>query len=177
MRGPASGPGRYDTVRGVNSLVEDGTRPDFFPVVILGVNPEDGDGGDVVIARHLLGKLERGERLEEREQRSAEESRLLTGENGDRSLIGEQPRRFAGARRRLTPLLLSGDDGGDVVAAAVVRLRSRDRVRPRRPIGRIAGEERRDGAESRTRSRPRAFESTGNGARRLEYVPKASDEG
>ena len=65
-------------------LVEDRTRPDFVPVVILGVDPEDGDGRHVVVARHLLGELDRRQRLEQREERAAEQARLLAGDDGDR---------------------------------------------------------------------------------------------
>ena len=118
--GSAPGRGGSETVRGVSSASKTGTRPDFVPVVIFGVDPEDGDGRHLVVARDLLGELERGERLEQREQRSAEEPGLLAGDDGDRLAIGEQRARFAGARRRLAPLLLRGDHARDVVAAAFV---------------------------------------------------------
>src|SRR5439155_3941792 len=79
-----------------------------------------------------------------REQRTAEESGLLTGDDRDRAPIGEEPARIAGAPRRLTALLLAGDDRSDTLAAVIVRLRARDRVGPRRPLGGIAGKKRRD---------------------------------
>ena len=61
--------------------------------------------------------------------------------------VGEQSRRLARARRRLTSLLLAGDDRGNLVAAAIVRLRPRNRVGPRGAVGRVAGKKRRDRAE------------------------------
>ena len=60
-----------------------------------------------MIARDLLGELERGQRLEQREQRTAEEPGLLAGDDGDRAAVGEQPRRLARARRRAAALLLA----------------------------------------------------------------------
>ena len=44
----------------------------------------------------LLGQLERGQRLEQREQRAAEQARLLAGDHGD----GRADRRAAAPRRR-----------------------------------------------------------------------------
>ena len=120
-----------ETVRGVEVVVEDRARADLVPVVILGVDPEDGDGRHAVVARHLLGELERGERLEQREQRAAEQSGLLAGDDRDRAADrrAAAPLRRArgGACRRS---LLRRDDRGDLGAAAIVRLRARDRVGP-----------------------------------------------
>ena len=135
-------------VRGVSSLVEHRTRSHFLPVVILGVDPEDRDRRHLVVARDLLGELERRERLEQREQRAAEEARLLAGDDGDGAAVGEQARRLARARR--APVAAPAElamTAAISVAAAIVRLRARDRVRPRGAIGRIAGKKRRDRSE------------------------------
>ncbi len=115
--------------------------------MILGVNPEDGDGGNAVIARHLLRELDRRHRFEQGEQRAAEETGLLTADDGDGPAIGQQTAGLARLRRRLAAFLLAGNHGGDLVAAAVVGLRACDRIGPRGAVGRIAGEKRRDGAE------------------------------
>ena len=64
--------------------VEDRTRSDLFPVVIFRVDPENGDGGNLMIARDLVGELERGDGLQQREQRPAEEPRLLAGDDCNR---------------------------------------------------------------------------------------------
>ena len=157
-------------------VVEHRARADFVPVVVLRVDPEDRDGRHVVVARHLFGELEGGQRLEEREERAAEEPGLLAGDDRDRLAVGQQSAGFARARRRSAPFLLPGDDGGDVVAAAIVRLGPRDRVGPRAAVRRIAGKERRDGSKSRTRSRRRAAESTESGGRRPECARKARRE-
>src|SRR5207249_9250279 len=117
------------------------------PVVVLGIDPEDGRSGDAVIARYLVGELDRGQGLEQREQRTAEEPGLLTSDNRDGARIGEGSARFTRARRRLTLRLLGRNDRGDLVPPAGVRLRARDRVGPRRAIGRITRKKRRDGAE------------------------------
>ena len=61
--------------------------------------------------------------------------------------LGEGSARFTRARRRLTLRLLGRNDRGDLVPPAGVRLRARDRVGPRRAIGRITRKKRRDGAE------------------------------
>ena len=101
-------PGRQRHALRRQLVVEHRTRPDFLPVVILGVDPEDRNGGYVVIARHLIGQLDRGQRLEQREERTAEEPGLLSGDDGDRARVGEQPRGVAGLRRRAATLLLPG---------------------------------------------------------------------
>src|SRR5581483_2391466 len=74
-------------------------------------------------------------------------SRLLARQNRDRLVIGEQPGRVARARRGVAPGLLCANHLGDVGATAIVSLRARDRVRPGRAIGRIAGKKRRNGAK------------------------------
>ena len=115
--------------------------------MVLGVDPEDGHGGNVVILRHLLRELQRRQRLQQREERAAEEPRLLARDDGDGAAVGEQPSGLARARRRLTAFLLGGDDGRNLGAPAIVRLRPGDGVGPRGAVGRIAGKKWRDGAE------------------------------
>ena len=123
------------------------TGADLFPIVIFRVDPEDGDSRDVVVARHLVGELQRRQRFEQREKGTAKESRLLAGDDGDRVAIGKAACRFTRLRRRLPPLLLSLDHTRDVGAPSLVLLGASDRVSPRRPIRRIAGKERSDGAK------------------------------
>src|SRR5439155_21215537 len=118
-------------------FVEHRTRSDLFPVVVLGIDPEDGRSGDAVIARYLVGELDRGQGLEQREQRTAEEPGLLTSDNRDGARIGEGSARFTRARRRLTLRLLGRNDRGDLVPPAGVSLRARDSVGQWRAIGRI----------------------------------------
>jgi hypothetical protein len=115
--------------------------------VILGVDPEDGDGGDLVIARDLLRKLHRRQRFQQREERSAKQPGLLSGDDGDRAGIGEEPSGLARARRRLTSFLLAGDDGGNLGAASIVRLGPGNRLGPGGAVRRVAGKKRRDRAE------------------------------
>ena len=145
--GFGAGPRRQGDAARRQRFVEHRTRPDFLPVVVFGVDPEHRDRRHLVVARHLLGELDRGQRLEQREQRAAEQPGLLAGDDGDRLAVGEQRAGLARARRRAAPLLLSGDDRGDFVAVPVVRLGPRDRVGPRGAVRRIAGKKRRYGSE------------------------------
>ena len=95
----------------------------------------------------LLGQLERCERLEEREERSAEEPRLLSCDNRDCPVIRECPARLDRAWCRVASALLLPDDRGDLLPVALVRLCARNRVHPRLAIGRITREKRRDRPE------------------------------
>jgi hypothetical protein len=115
--------------------------------VILGVDPENRNGRDVVVARHLRRELERSQGLEDREHRPAEETRLLAGHDGHRVPVRQQPRGFARTRRGAATLLLTCDHVGDVGAAALVRLTQANRVGPRIAVGGITGEERCDRLE------------------------------
>ena len=72
---------------------------------------------------------------------------MLPGDDGDGAPIGQQSAGFSSVGRRLTPLLLPGDDGGDLLAAPIVRLRAGDGVGPRSRIRGIARVERRDRAK------------------------------
>ena len=119
-------------------VVEHRARPDLVPVVVFGLDPEDRDGRHLVLPRHLVGELERRQGLEQREQRTAEETRLLSGQDRDGLRIGEPRGRLDRPGRRLPPLLLSRDDrrdlaagGADAPASARARRPSR-RARPDR---------------------------------------------
>jgi hypothetical protein len=110
---------------------------DLIPVVVFRVDPENDDARNVVLARDAVGELQRSKRLEQREHRTAEQSRLLTGDDRDCLLIGEQSRGLDGLRRRAAPPLLSPDDVCDLVPLPIVGLRSGDCLRPRRRVVRV----------------------------------------
>ncbi len=166
--------------------VEEGARPDFLPVVVFGVDPEDRDGRDIVIARDLIGELQRRQRLEQREHGPAKQTGLLAGENRDRTRVRKLQPRFDRARWRGALLLLRGDDRRDLPAPTFVALRPRNRCGPRGPIGGIAAEERRDrwkiiGVIRRETTYPgkaadvdrnpqRGFAGQGSGSRRIVHV-------
>ncbi len=63
--------------------IEHAARLDLVPVVIFGVDPEHRDGRDAVFGFHLLSESKRSERLEKREEWSAEQSGLLSGDDRD----------------------------------------------------------------------------------------------
>ena len=87
----------------------------LVPVVIFGVDPEHGDRGHAVLGPHALGEPDGGQRLEQREQRAAEEAGLLAGDDGDRVRVAE--------------LGGGGDRFGRCAAAALLRLQRRRRWR------------------------------------------------
>ena len=115
--------------------------------MIFRLDPEHRDGRHVVLARDLFGELDRGQRLQQREQRAAEETRLLAGDDRHGAGVRQLTARVDRARRRLAAPLLRGDHRGDRVPPARMRLRPRDRARPVLTVRRVAGEERRHGAE------------------------------
>jgi len=122
--------------------IEDGRAADFFPVVVFRVDPEDGDRGHAELFGGALRELQRADRLQQREQRSAKDARLLPGRDRDRASIGESRRRRARFRRRAAALLLRRDDRGDLLRVAPERLRSTERVGPRvarRRVARVQG--------------------------------------
>ena len=115
--------------------------------MILAVDPEDGDGRHVVLVAHALGEADRGDRLQQREERSAEEAGLLPGDDGDRSRVAQLLGGGEGGRRRAATALLRGDDVGDARRASrgwrcARAIASRQAVR----IRGIAGEEARQRA-------------------------------
>ena len=80
--------GGSEIVRGRELPVEDRCRSHFVPVVIFGVDPEDRHRRHLVLAGNLVGQLQRGQRLEQREQRAAKETRLLAGDDRDGRGVG-----------------------------------------------------------------------------------------
>ena len=123
-----------------------------------------------MIAGHEVGELQRGERLEQREQRAAKQSGLLAGDDGDGARIGELPRGLDGPGRRLAAPLLLRDDLRDL------RVRPRDAcgfVRRHRPTRRASTDRRNRTArptKSRTRSRRRAVSPTESGGHQPESL-------
>ena len=112
--------------------------------MILGVHPEDRDRGHALFLLGAPRELNRGDRLQQREQRSAEHARLLPGDDGDRRGVGEARAGRARRGRRVARILLRGDHGGDRSPIARMLLRARDGVAPRAGRQRVARVERRD---------------------------------
>lgn len=63
--------------------IEHRTPADFWPVVILRVDPEHRDNRHLMLDFDLPRQLHRGGGLEQREERSSEQARLLTGDHHD----------------------------------------------------------------------------------------------
>ena len=124
--------------------VEHRTAVHLGPVVIFGVDPEHRHDRDAVIARHLRGELHRRQRLQQREQRSAERARLLPGDHDARGGVGQPGGGVARRAWRAAAFLLRGDHARDLGGLARVRLRAGDGVGPGGRQRRVAGEERRD---------------------------------
>ena len=84
--------------------IEHAARLDLVPVVIFGVDPEHRDRRHAVLGPHLLGESNRGQRFQQREEWSAEETGLLAGDDGnglaDRE-VGQLPRSPHLRRREL----------------------------------------------------------------------------
>ena len=112
--------------------------------MILGVDPEHGDHGDAVLARHLLRQLHRRQRFQKREQRSAEETGLLAGDDDDGLGIGEACSGFTCRRRGAAALLLGRDNARQLRRGADVRLAPLNRIGPGIGTCGIAREVRRD---------------------------------
>ena len=93
----------------------------------------------------LLGEFHRSQRLVDAEGGAAEQTRLLSGDDGDGAGINKLRRRFARLGRRVTVCLLSPENVDDGGALARMLLRARDGPGPRRGRGRIAGKKRREG--------------------------------
>ena len=74
--------------------------------MILGVDPEHRDRRDAVLAAYPLREPNRGQRLQQREEWSAEETGLLTGDDGDGLRIAKSGRRRDAAGWRAAPALL-----------------------------------------------------------------------
>jgi hypothetical protein len=113
----------------------------LVPVVILSVDPEHRDSRHLLLAAEAFRQPDRVQRLEQREQRSAKQPRLLPGDDRHRvpvaELGGSRPR----FRRGVAALLLRLQQVGDRVARALVALRPLDGVAPCRRVSGVAGEE------------------------------------
>jgi hypothetical protein len=115
--------------------------------VVLGLDPEDRDGGHAVITGHLFGELQCGDRLQQRVDRTPKQTRLLPGQYGNGPRVGEP---LGGSQRlngRASTLLLCADRLRHVLPPSRVRLRPGDRRGPGRRIGRISREKRREPGE------------------------------
>ena len=97
-----------------------------------------------MVARHLLGEFDGRERLQQREQRAAEQSRLLAGHDRDRFGVGQPLRGVTRGRRRVSTLLLIRKERRHIVAPPNVRLGATDGFGPGRRFARVAGKKRRD---------------------------------
>ena len=95
----AFGVGQRDRC-GLEFSIEDGARAHLFPVVILGIDPEHRDRTDALVGRHTAGELDRGDGLEQREQRTAKGASLLTGDDGDRLRVAQSRGSVARGCRR-----------------------------------------------------------------------------
>jgi hypothetical protein len=108
--------------------------------VILGVDPEHWHDGHAVVAAHRRGELHRSDRLEQREQRTAEEARLLSGDDDDRARIGEAGGGRARRRWRAAPFLLVREHARDLGRRTRVGVAARDRIGPGLAFGGVARE-------------------------------------
>ena len=110
--------------------VEHRDRRHFVPVVIFRLDPEHGHGGDAVFRRDLRGELRRRQRFVQREQWTAEESRLLAGDNRDRFRVCKARGGVARRGRRVAPLELLCEECAELCALTRMLLCVRDRCRP-----------------------------------------------
>ena len=119
--------------------VEHRTASDFLPVVILGIHPEHGDRGDPLLALGPARELQGGQGLQQGEQRSAEDTGLLSGDDRDRGRIGQAGGGGARLGGRAPGALLRREDRGDRGAVTRMLLSTRHGVAPGRGLERIAG--------------------------------------
>jgi hypothetical protein len=121
--------------------IEDAARFHFVPVVIFGVDPEHGDGWDLVLDPHAFGELDCGQRFEQREEWAAKQASLLTGDDRHRPRIGEEAGCGDCFRRCVTPLLLCPQDLDERVPLSPMTRSACNGVSPCTRIARVAGEE------------------------------------
>jgi hypothetical protein len=119
--------------------IEDAARLHLVPVVILGVDPENGDGDDAMLLFDAFSETDRRHRLQQREERSPKESGLLTRQDGDRSIVSKLT--CCGDRfgRRASSALLRQQEVGNCLPLSRISLCSHDGVAPGRGVGRVAG--------------------------------------
>jgi hypothetical protein len=106
-----------------------GGARDFVPIVVLGRHPEDGDRR-LAAGAERLGVAHRGGRLDETEERAAEQTALLAGDDDARRRVGEPRGELGGARMAVRGV---GDTqrGGELATLD----------RRRRAVGQLAGGE------------------------------------
>lgn len=112
--------------------VENRAGRDLVPVVIFRFNPEGSHGRHTVLLRHARGELDRAERFVKRVERAAEQSRLLTCDDGDGVRISETRRGLARGGRCSAVLELPHHERAQLGARPLIPLRIRNRRLPRR---------------------------------------------
>jgi len=110
--------------------IEDRHRRDFVPIVIFRLDPEDGNRHDLVFPGNVCGEFCGGQRLVEREQRAAEQSRLLSRDNRDGTGIGESRSGIARGLWRVPAFELSRKNAAELGALPRMLLRGVDGPRP-----------------------------------------------
>jgi hypothetical protein len=94
-----------------------------------------------MLLAHALGKADGSHRFQQREQRSAKEPCLLTGDDRDRTRIAKARRSGERLGRCAAPLLLGSEQIGHRFPLPLVLLSAADGVAPGCRIGRVAGVE------------------------------------
>ena len=132
-----------DRVR-LEAGVEHRTARHLFPVVILGIHPEHWNHIRLLLPCGVTGQLDCRDGLEQREERAAERPGLLTGEDGDRPVVGELAGGLARGRWGAPSFLLGCKKSRDLRTRSSHPARARDRLGPGLSRRRVAGIERRD---------------------------------
>ena len=127
--------------------VEHAARADLVQVVILGIDPENGHGRDAVVGLDAARQRNCGERLEQREERTAEQTGLLPGDDGHRAGIRQASRSLQRRGRGVPRAQLGGRHAGRLARTAGGSVPRLDRTAPACRRGRIAGKERREPLE------------------------------
>lgn len=140
--GPLGRGGLDRAARGIR--VEHRGRPHLVPVVILRVDPEDRHRAHAVLPLDAGSEPDRGDRLEQREERAAEEPRLLARHNRDGARVGERGCRLDRLGRRAPAGLLRAQHRRHRLARPGVLPRRRNGAGPGAGVGRVAREERRE---------------------------------
>jgi hypothetical protein len=124
--------------------VENVAGTDLVPVVILRIDPEHRHGRHAVLGCDAGGELDRRDGFEQREERTAEESGLLAGDDGDGARIAQARRGLFGGFGRSAGAELRHSRAGHLIALPRMSLCPRDCGAPRLRRGRASGEERLD---------------------------------
>jgi hypothetical protein len=172
---PLAGALEVAETHGVRMLVviEHRARPHLFPVVIFGVDPEDGHRRHTVVPGHAARQFDGGDGLVQGVERAAEQSGLLAGHDGHRPRVGEGGRGGPSRRRGAARGLLRREQ------VRQRRYRSRDaglhlgdHRAPGLVAARIAGVERRQAVE-----RERVVGGEAAHPRQLTYVDREAASG